>query len=375
MTDSEMEHITVTKDDLSHLVHYAASGTRKGSSSFLKKFALRFRPTEPWVSDMVISELRASPTRAVPQADVAQPIDIDSRLSLIKETSVAELMQESPILNFQIESQLRQLVNEQLRSEMLVKVGLEPTRTALFVGEPGVGKTISAEWIARELGVPLFTLDLSAVMSSFLGKTGANVRRVFEFARSTPCVFFLDELDAVAKKRDDSGEIGELKRLVTVLLQEIDAWPSGSLLLAATNHEKLLDPAVWRRFESIVEFPLPGREEIHRAVDRFLGPVGVDTSKLSFLSSLYEGKAISAIELSIKSSLRRSVLENKDPLDVLLEHALLDVGKCSSSMRAKLAAEAQQSSGLSARSISELTGVSRTTLRKYANRIEDGDLR
>ena len=147
-----------------------------------------------------------------------------------------------------------QLVAEHSRVGDLLRAGLSPTRTALFIGPPGVGKTLGDGWLARELHRPLLTLDLSAVMSSFLGRTGANLRHVSDYAKGVPCIMLLDEIVAIAKRRDDSQEVGELKRLVTVLLQEIDDWPSGGLLIAATNHSDLLDPAVWRRFETQIAF-------------------------------------------------------------------------------------------------------------------------
>src|SRR5690606_32775240 len=106
---------------------------------------------------------------------------------------------------------------------------------------------------------PLLILDLASVMSSYLGRTGTNLRHVLDYAKSLDCVLLLDELDAIAKRRDDRGEIGELKRLVTVLLQQIDDWPPKSLLIAATNHADLLDPALWRRFDVTLEFPIPDR--------------------------------------------------------------------------------------------------------------------
>lgn len=373
MDQKQMEHLWVKKEDMTHLVHFAASSHLKGASHYLKKLARSYRLSEPDLFEMIIKELRTSPVRAAPQSSVAQPVDADSRLSLVKEKSVAELLENAPILNPEVEAQLQQLVNEQLLSEKLFSVGLDPTKTALFVGPPGVGKTISAEWIARQLEIPLLTLDLSAVMSSYLGKTGVNVRRVFEHARSMPCVLFLDELDAVAKKRDDSGEIGELKRLVTVLLQEIDAWPSGSLLLAATNHAQLLDPAVWRRFETVVDFPLPTNEEILRALNRFLSPAGIEVSEFPFLPLLYDGETISAIERSVQSSLRKAVLTGAEPATTVIEDALRHIRQLPKTNRAKVAANAQRATGMSARSISELTGVSRNTLRKYTSILENGD--
>lgn len=140
----------------------------------------------------------------------------------------------------------------------------------VFTGPPGVGKTLAARWLAVQLHRPLLILDLASVMSSFLGRTGSNLRNVMDYAKSVECVLLLDEFDAIAKRRDDNGEIGELKRLVTVLLQEIDDWPVGGLLVAATNHGSLLDPAAWRRFEVQIDFPLPNREQAILAIHTFL---------------------------------------------------------------------------------------------------------
>ena len=131
-------------------------------------------------------------------------------------------------------------------------MGLSPTRSAIFVGPPGVGKTLTARWLASQLGVPLYVLDLTAVMSSLLGRSGTNLRAALDFAKRSPCVLLLDEIDAIAKRRSDDTDIGELKRLVTVILQEVDEWPATGLLLAATNHAELIDPALWRRFDLVI---------------------------------------------------------------------------------------------------------------------------
>ncbi|MCX6937310.1 MAG: ATP-binding protein [Verrucomicrobia bacterium] len=176
-----------------------------------------------------------------------------------------------PVWSSEIAIELNSIIKERRAGPELAKFGLSPTHTVIFTGLPGVGKTLAARWLARELNLPLAVLNLGTVMSSFLGRTGANLRQVIAYASKQPCVLLLDELDAIAKRRDDNSDIGELKRLVTVLLQELDAWPSEALLIAATNHADLIDPAVWRRFERRVAFPLPQSEQQAELLYRLLG--------------------------------------------------------------------------------------------------------
>ncbi|MHC3820057.1 AAA family ATPase [Streptomyces sp. DT9] len=149
------------------------------------------------------------------------------------------------------------LVAERPVREALVDVGLQPSRSVLLSGPPGVGKTLTASHIASQMKQTLFVVDLAAVMSSYLGRTGRNLRAVMDFAAENECVLFIDEFDALAKRREDDSDVGELKRLVNVLLLELDRWPAGSFLIAATNHKELLDTAISRRFDVLLELSLP----------------------------------------------------------------------------------------------------------------------
>ena len=179
---------------------------------------------------------------------------------------------DAPLLSGDVEDSLGQLIAERRQSDRLQAMGLTPTRSAIFVGPPGVGKTLTARWLAAQLKVPLYVLDLTAVMSSLLGKSGTNLRAAIDFAKREPCVLLLDEIDAIAKRRSDDSDVGELKRLVTVILQEVDEWPASSVLLAATNHPELIDPALWRRFDLVVQFKTPDEQAVKEAIKRFLGP-------------------------------------------------------------------------------------------------------
>src|SRR5690606_342807 len=148
-----------------------------------------------------------------------------------------------------------------------------------------------------------------------LGKTGSNLRSVLDFAKSHPCVLFLDEIDAIAKKRSDESDVGELKRLVNILLQEIENWPNQGLLVAATNHPELVDPALWRRFDLDVTFYLPSEENVRKAVIEFLG---VDYSEFShlidFLADSQKGESYSNIKRTI-NRLRKLKLINPEEFE------------------------------------------------------------
>jgi len=200
------------------------------------------------------------------------------------------------------------------RSEFIRK-GIELPESLLMYGPPGCGKTTIAHFIAQKTKLPLLTARLDGVVSSLLGSTAKNIRRIFEYANEKPCILFLDEFDAVAKARNDDSEVGELKRVVNSLLQNMDAFNQSNILIAATNHEQLLDPAVWRRFSNVIEVSIPDLAEISQLVRMFLRAAECDfidnPSKMANAAKALVGSSPSDIRVVCYSAIRDTVLAEK----------------------------------------------------------------
>ncbi|MDO4716919.1 MAG: ATP-binding protein [Propionibacteriaceae bacterium] len=208
---------------------------------------------------------------------------------------------------------ITELIEEQKRADLLRSYGIEPRNRLLLSGPPGNGKTSVAEAIAAELMLPFYTIRYEGVVSSFLGETAARLDNAFEFARTRRCVLFFDELDTIAKERSDQHETGEIKRVVSTLLLQIDQLPPHVLLVGATNHSELLDRATWRRFQIRAELAPPSRAQATRFLERLAARLGGD---LGFaprtLADKLAGASFSELEEFALDVRRRAVLELPD---------------------------------------------------------------
>jgi SpoVK/Ycf46/Vps4 family AAA+-type ATPase len=212
---------------------------------------------------------------------------------------------------------IEDVLEEHRRADILRTYGLQPSSKVLFFGPPGCGKTMAAEVIAYELDLPLAIVRIDTLVSSYLGETAANLRKVFDFIEQNAVVALFDEFDALGKERADNSEHGELRRVVNAVLQMMDAYRGKSLLIAATNHEQILDSAVWRRFDDTLEFPLPSAELLPQILQLKLRGVRrqfeVDAPELA---KMFNGLSPADIERIVRRAIKRMILRNQEFLAV-----------------------------------------------------------
>ncbi len=194
--------------------------------------------------------------------------------------------------------------------------GLRPSHKLLFCGPPGCGKTATAEVIAAELDLPLVYVRFDSVVSSLLGETASNLRKVFEYIHEDTWVVLFDEFDAIGRSRDDATEHGEIKRVVNSFLQMLDNFHERSLLIAATNFEQALDPALWRRFDEVVRFERPSVAQIEELMKKKLRPVRNARVSTKRYSTQLEGSTFGDIDRIATDVLKSCALDGRTRLQV-----------------------------------------------------------
>ena len=217
-------------------------------------------------------------------------------------------------------SLIKDVLREHNREDVLKSHGLSPSNRLLLCGPPGCGKSLAAEVIAGELGRLLATVRIDGIVSSYLGETASNLRKIFEFAAASPMVLFFDEFDALGKERGDTFEHGELRRVVNAILQMLDDYQGRSIIVAATNHEGMLDSAVWRRFEEVLYLKPPTQSQIVRLLNLKLRGVrrAFDINEVP-CQDWFKGATHADIERVARTAVKEMVLEGGDSC-LRLEH-------------------------------------------------------
>nr|VFJ59297.1 MAG: ATPase family associated with various cellular activities (AAA) [Candidatus Kentron sp. FW] len=243
------------------------------------------------------------------------PSDKERGLPLLQFKEPVRRM-EDIVLSDQNQSLIDEILREHHRQSVLRSHGLSPVDRLLFCGPSGCGKTLTAEVLASELGLPLAIVRLDSVVSSYLGETAANLRQVLDFVASMPMVALFDEFDALAKERADAADHGELKRVVNAFLQLLDSYEGKSLLVAATNHEGILDAAIWRRFDEVLVFEPPNLEQLRRLLACKLRGLRLEFDpNNNGVVTLFNGMSHADVERVLRRAAKEMVLTGKEFLN------------------------------------------------------------
>jgi hypothetical protein len=217
-----------------------------------------------------------------------------------------------PVLATRTQKAISDLLAEWNNHERLSELGVAPSRSCLIFGLPGTGKTLCAHFIAAELRLPLVDARIDGLISSYLGTTARNIANLFAFANRYRCVLLLDEFDAIAKLRDDPQEVGEIKRVVNSLLQSLDERAETGITIAITNHHRLLDTAVWRRFDNQLEIELPDPEGRFQMLAHFMKPLPQSHPLLRIISYVTEGRSGADLRRLVHGLKRQIALGGND---------------------------------------------------------------
>jgi AAA+ superfamily predicted ATPase len=247
------------------------------------------------------------------QPESKSPALVDEKLKGLFSELLPRRSLDSLILPEAVLGAIRELIEEHFRKDLLRSYNLEPRHRVLLIGPPGNGKTSLAEAIAEGLMLPLIVVRYEGVIGSYLGETALRLRRLFDYVRTRACVFFFDEFDTLGKERGDVHDTGEIKRVVSSLLLQIDDLPSHVLVVTATNHPELLDRAVWRRFQLRLELPRPQQTHMVAWLKNFEDMIG---EPLNFpseaIASRLAGASFAELDDFTTSILRRRVLEGPE---------------------------------------------------------------
>lgn len=238
-----------------------------------------------------------------------------------------EKLRHHMILPENVEKRFQRIEKEYAARDRLAHHGLRYRQKILLFGSPGCGKTMGAERLAWNTGLSLLKVRFDAMVSSYLGETAINLRSIFELAAKNPCLLFFDECDSIAKSREDTQEVGEIKRVVNTFLQTLDEYESNSgLLVAATNLNKSLDNAIWRRFDDVIEVPRPGKKELESIVRQTLSAIEVGSINWQLIIQQMEGFSAAQAVRVAQDAAKRAILEREElVIQEHLEEAIAEI--------------------------------------------------
>lgn len=303
-------------DLLIDLIKYAVTGNKPMIRKVAEAIIAEERSKQHTIlADKLEVELNKNTLDSTPPSNGSSNnrIQLDSRAeNLITEVTPQRKM-DTLILPKDVLQICEQYIQEQYRVDLLRSYGLEPRNRILLIGAPGNGKTSLAEAIAESLMVPLFVVKYDSIIGAYLGETALRLRKLIDFASTRKCVLFFDEFETLGKERGDTHETGEIKRVVSSLLLQIDDLPSHVTIIGATNHPELLDRAVWRRFQIRINLPMPTRANLSLWLEKFQQQHNIKFgSAAETIAKKLLGANYSEVEEFGLSVLRRHILSIPD---------------------------------------------------------------
>lgn len=220
------------------------------------------------------------------------------------------------ILSDELGAQIQRIIREQRQAGKILEHGLAPRRKLLLTGPPGTGKTLTGSVLAGELGLPLFQVRLDGLITKYMGETAAKLRQIFDATSQTRGIYFFDEFDAIGSQRGLSNDVGEIRRVLNSFLQMIEQDHSHSLVVAATNHPGILDPALFRRFDDILQYDLPDRSETVRLLKARLTGFVARSTEWQSLADLAVGLSYAEIARATNEALKDALIHDRARVEI-----------------------------------------------------------
>jgi SpoVK/Ycf46/Vps4 family AAA+-type ATPase len=363
--------------EIIRIIESALSGESRKTTEYSKLLIKRLRKEgDVKFADRIertlkINGVNSSTMSTLDEISSQAPRDGESKMSMLEIENPKVVS--NLILDEDISDSISQFILRVKNRKKLKDVGLDPKLSLLLYGPPGCGKTTIANYIAKEANLPIVTARLDTIVSSLLGSTSKNIRKVFDFTNNKPCILFIDEFDAIAKARDNEYEHGELKRVINSLLQSIDQYQN--VLIAATNHSQMLDSAVWRRFSTVIEVKKPTSPEfiehlLDSVIQEFNFSLESEKKNKDMIIQNFQDLSPSEIRTILISAISNAVIKGENKVQSIAILAEIYRAKNHNKVDKKELIEYLNQNFISQVSLSEWTGLSLRKIKEITSKKE-----